>query len=738
MDEKFSGEGLSASRIAAIAASFNDKPISEPADDRFGLNPFAQTLAKSIAEMQSPEGMVIALNGPWGSGKSSAVNLILHHLKDHVEAGGIGVVNFACWWFRGEEALTLAFFRELYAGLGPTLGEKFRKVLPKIGARLMRAGSAVGAALDLGLPGAGAAVGGTMSWLSGMIQQDETIEKLHRELVKALSEQSKRFLIVIDDIDRLAPEEALLIFRLVKSVGRLPNVIYLLVFDRKLAETVVTERYPSEGAHYLEKIIQVGFDIPEARHGDLTQQLLEKISELCGQPAEAQIVRFMNVFYDVSAPLVRSPRDLLRLMNALSVSWPAIGKELNIADFVAIEALRVLRPAVYHALRNTKERLCGTGRSLGGREQNEAAVYDRELLGSIEETQREPMRRALRRLFPRLDSVWSNMHYSSDGTWSRERQVCSKSHFDAYFRFSLGDETLPRDEIGELIAIAGDKEAVKTRLRAAICKVRPGGTTRAALLLDELNVHADSVPKELIGSLLSAIFELADDLDVESDQGKGFALASNNLRIHWLLRRLILDRFDLPTRSAIVVAACSAASLGWFVDIAGSAYRNYYPREGKESEREENCLTTREDAKKLWEEALERIRAASKDDRLLQNRDLPVLLYRWCEMTEDDGQEVKEWTGDQLERNDGIVRLAKAFTSYSWSHGMGFDGLGDRVAKRSTRASVESIETIMDRERFRARVEALAASIVLDEPDKKIVAEFLDAWKRRDENPERH
>jgi predicted KAP-like P-loop ATPase len=86
-------------------------------------------------------------------------------------------------------------------------------------------------------------------------------EKLHAELTRVLYEQKKRFLIVIDDIDRLAPEEALLMFRLVKSIGRLPNVIYLLVFDRHLAEAIVAERYPSEGAHYLEKIIQAGFDM---------------------------------------------------------------------------------------------------------------------------------------------------------------------------------------------------------------------------------------------------------------------------------------------------------------------------------------------------------------------------------------------------------------------------------------------------------------------------------------------
>ncbi|WP_024508409.1 P-loop NTPase fold protein [Bradyrhizobium sp. ARR65] len=85
----------------------NDAPIKEPAEDRFGIDPFAQALAASIHKIKAPEGTVIALNGPWGSGKSSAVNLTQHHLKDAVAADEIAVVNFACWWFRGEAAISL-------------------------------------------------------------------------------------------------------------------------------------------------------------------------------------------------------------------------------------------------------------------------------------------------------------------------------------------------------------------------------------------------------------------------------------------------------------------------------------------------------------------------------------------------------------------------------------------------------------------------------------------------------
>ncbi|MGZ7246561.1 hypothetical protein ACXWO4_10925, partial [Streptococcus pyogenes] len=80
-----------------------------------------------------------------------------HHLKDAVSANEIVFINFACWWFRGEEALALAFFRELYAGLGPSLGDRFKRVLPKLGARFLRTGAMVGAGADLA--GATAGVG---------------------------------------------------------------------------------------------------------------------------------------------------------------------------------------------------------------------------------------------------------------------------------------------------------------------------------------------------------------------------------------------------------------------------------------------------------------------------------------------------------------------------------------------------------------------------------------------------
>jgi len=47
-------------------SSPNDKPITQPDEDRFGMDTFAQALATAIRNIKAPEGTVIALNGPWG------------------------------------------------------------------------------------------------------------------------------------------------------------------------------------------------------------------------------------------------------------------------------------------------------------------------------------------------------------------------------------------------------------------------------------------------------------------------------------------------------------------------------------------------------------------------------------------------------------------------------------------------------------------------------------------------
>jgi len=59
-----------------------DRPKEHLTDDRLGYADFAQSLARSIAGLASTDGIVLAVNGAWGSGKTTAVNMIVEALAN--------------------------------------------------------------------------------------------------------------------------------------------------------------------------------------------------------------------------------------------------------------------------------------------------------------------------------------------------------------------------------------------------------------------------------------------------------------------------------------------------------------------------------------------------------------------------------------------------------------------------------------------------------------------------------
>jgi predicted KAP-like P-loop ATPase len=710
---------------------FNDAPILRPEDDRFGIEPFARALSASIRGMNAPVGSTIALNGPWGSGKSSAVNLIRHHLMEDVKAGKIEIIDFKCWWFRGEEALTLAFFQQLHASLQKNLKDKAKDLIPRLGKNLLQAGPVLGSAVNLYTGGLfGNVISGSFDFAKRFFSESEPIEDIFQDLSEALREQHKRFLILIDDIDRLTSNEALLMFRLVKSVGRLPNVIYLLVFDRRMAEKAVNEVYPSEGPHYLEKIIQASFDLPLPARDDLNRAMFAHIETLCGSQKDGKRqVRFMNVYYDAIAPYINTPRDVSRLANAISISWPPVANEVDMADFVALETMRLFEASLHNEIRLSGERLCGTRSSFGSHHDDSDKEMN-ELLDLVPEPRRPYARLALQRLFPRFEKVTY-----SDGTvaeWAAHRLVCSDRHFDTYFRMGLGDDTISLREVETLIRHSGDSAYVKSALQKAAYSIRKNGKSKIPLLFDELNVHAFEIEKANFQPLITALFESADDIYRPQDQESGLAIGDTHLRIHWLIRKLTYERCTLEERSTVFMTACRSAQIGWLADFTHSALDDHFPRDGKMPTADEKCLVTKEAIPELKNITLNAILAASADGRLIAHRQLPHILYLWKQLTGEVGGGVLDWTKKQFEDIEATSILAQAFTGETRSHSLGFSGLGDRVVMRTPKASIDGLERIMDVQQFRQRLEDLENNPALSEQQGERISTFLNAWRRRE------
>lgn len=736
---------------------FTDKPIDSPDDDKFGFNSLAEAIAESISEMKSPEGTVIAINGPWGSGKSSLINLIRSHLGDAAglenptgilshfinlvrhrlcntpDKDDLKIVNFKCWPFRGEEALTIEFFHVLYSAMKKKLSGKAKKVILELAPQLLLGASPV---IDsaMGMPGSTliAAKG-----VGNFIKQAETVEKLHKKLSDALSADPKRrYLIIIDDIDRLSPDEVMLIFRLVKSVGGLPNVMYLLAYDRQIAEKIVKRRYPSEGPHYLEKIVQASFDLPAPSRTTLEREFSTRLDSVIEEREFGDGDHFRNLLDEMIAPEIKTPRDLIRILNPLKVTWPAVKGEVDITDFLCIETLRIKRPELYDVLRSKKDDLTRTesGEEAMARgyhahppsEESEtqpykhpqAQTYENIFLSREPEAERERLRRGLMRLFPALARIWSPSEYGYDSpdTWERQRRVCSPKHFDTYFRFSLQDNALSSGEIKKLIASTGDPEFIRQSLLDASQRKLLNGDTKAGLLLDALRVHADEIIDNGVGGLLKAVYSIADTLIIEGEEI--FKLDDMMRRIDYLTETLTMQRFSWEERSEILLEACDKAALTYLVRITTWAYGQYFPENNATWNFRHLNLTTRDHACKLKNMATTRIREAAVDGSL---KDVPYLrdVLLWWIKGEDDERRIRSWASNVFENNFAVARLAKAFISMD-----------------SYRDPQESLEAYWEKElghvvelgEFRSRADQALRDENLGKEDRDVLQRFLNGF----------
>ena len=95
-----------------MATIDGDRPISKAEDDRLGFAPVARHLATAILNQPAASGLVFGIEGRWGSGKSTLINLTTEALKQS-GATAPEVVEFSPWLVGDRDGLLQALFNDL-------------------------------------------------------------------------------------------------------------------------------------------------------------------------------------------------------------------------------------------------------------------------------------------------------------------------------------------------------------------------------------------------------------------------------------------------------------------------------------------------------------------------------------------------------------------------------------------------------------------------------------------------
>lgn len=707
-----------------------DRPVTDPSLDRLGYAPFAKRLAQSIARLPQAEGHVLALYGAWGYGKTTMLNFVRHYLNDTEPSQRPLIVSYNPWWFSNHEDLVKAFFSQLRAQLGE------RKGFPReAGDRLADLAEALS---EVPLPYFSA--GKIVSWaLRCSKPKPKDIEKLKNEIATALRAQSKRILVIIDDIDRLTSEEIRQVFRAVKSVGDFPNVIYLMAFDRHVVTQSLAEVQGTSGEGYLEKIVQIAFELPLADHLSVRNLFFERLNLILAGVDEKNFDKsyWGNIFFEGIDKSLETPRDVVRFANTLTVTFPAVAGEVNPADFIAVEALRMFCPAAYETIRANPDMF--TGHVAGefrrpGRD--ELLRFHDAWLGRLREKglpSEESIKAVLQRLFPKLQSVWSNTQFGPEWEteWRRNRRVCSKEIFPVYFSLAIATGDISNAEMQTILANTENPEHFSADLLRLAREIRPDGKAKVSVLLDRLQDYTDTdISTEAIQPVISVLLDIGDQVMRPEDLEVGLFSLGVDVEMGRVIWQL-LKRVEAPQRFEILREAFQRGRALYLLQKSFIVLGQQQGLYGEQGRPESEWFITRNQLLELERILVERIRIASKDGSLLRTPRLLLVLSFW----RDKGSlsEVQTWVRSTVSDDAKLVEFLEGCLASTSSL-----GLGDAVGRKSDRLDPNWLKPYIDVDELAARVRDLNKGGVLSDRQRRAVNQFLKEceFRKQGGNPD--
>lgn len=316
-----------------MISSVIDVPRQHDQDDLFGINVYQDALIDFVKNTDTP--ITIALQGEWGSGKTSLMNLLRWNLCE-CDGAPFYPVWINTWQYslmKSPEQAIMSILEGIINQIGALnpSNQKWKESKKKIGGlfkKMAKVGTKMAAStvgLDSGL------VGELFDGEEASPQSD--ISQLKDEIASLIADAmehnttKKGFTFYIDDLDRIDPPVAVEILELLKNIFDLKHCVFILAIDYdvvikglkpKFGE--LTDKNEREFRSFFDKIIQLPFSMPVASYNidtflvDALKQIEFFSDKELEDPATAA-----NLSEIARLSVGCNPRSLKRLTNTLSL-----------------------------------------------------------------------------------------------------------------------------------------------------------------------------------------------------------------------------------------------------------------------------------------------------------------------------------------------------------------------------------------------------------------------------------
>ena len=675
----------------------NDLPITRFDDDKLDRQKFALQIRRIIKNYNQKDCLTLGIMGPWGSGKTSLINMVFDQNDENIlTEKDYKVMRFNPWNFSKQQDLYYQFFEQLREILISNENDEGKRKHAKNIINGYWEKIRYNGTVSLSYSG--------ISYSKPL--GEKTLEVQKKEINKTLRHLGYKIIIIIDDIDRLTDDEVQQIFILVKALADFPNIIYILSFDRNIILNSMGTLQKDYAEEFLDKIIQLQIDIPKISKSKVRNIFKKELEYLLKNEEIYLNFEYWNYWSMLS--FITNIRDVNRFINNLTFYLPLMKDEVNIPNYILLTGLQLFENKVYHEIKNNKQFFT---KDLVTKPQKEVLAeyqaYYKNILKKSETLSEESLNGLLHGLFPQLknfDMNWDMRNQVSK--WNSELRICSYDMFDKYFELTL-DETEMSNAFFEMIIQSEDYNFIKHEV------LKNDAEGKSEDFLEKLKDNVSKINPKNIKLFFRLLYDVGDNLDVET----GDSIFSNALLLQNIgILSKQLDNEELYDAMDYAIKNAEDSLYLLVDDLSAHDQINQRYRFKNEKSVDEKELTD-EQLDKLEKEACIKIKQWADNGKIFEVYRAIEVIYNWYFW---DNEEYNRFIEKTLNNDKELIKLIIIFIK--------------KISKENDEVTCEFNFTIMEEicsiDKIYTRIESVVPKI--EDTDHKIISEnFIEKYNQK-------
>ena len=334
---------------------YTDMPIRTIEEDRFWVSPYIDALCAFIRNSETP--ITIALQGEWGCGKSSFMNLIRQQLCDPKlpDSERFEPITINAWEFFLEDDFDQAV-NQLTKSIIYQMSEHFeelqrshvaegRKAVAKEAADTLA--KVVLNVINVGgetLDNVRSLAGNFMRNTNSLLQNKADLERVIMQ-----DDSCRAFVIFVDDLDRLTPQMAVTLMESMKILFEMRKCIFVVAVDYEVIENGIELKYGRSVAgsrdiarDFFDKLIQLPFRVPmeSYRIRNYLQEQLKRIGFFARPHDYVTHIDEIETIFTLATR--KNPRTMKSVLNMFQAMDLLDGKANDRPDYQLMELLLIV------------------------------------------------------------------------------------------------------------------------------------------------------------------------------------------------------------------------------------------------------------------------------------------------------------------------------------------------------------------------------------------------------------